>query len=79
MRVMTLTLVTLIAAASSLAAAHGAGKKYARHSATRHMKAHPTLLTYGPSSCRSIPGMGTDNIYGVDNDVNVYRDRPPCN
>ena len=78
MKVMTVTLVTVIAVASSLAVAQGAATKYVRHSATRHMKGHPSFTSYGPSSCRSIPGMGTDNIYGVDNDVNVYRGRPPC-
>src|SRR5579864_2105813 len=70
MKITTITLAIVVAVASSLAVAQGAGTKYDRHSATRHMKARPTLSTYGTSSCRSIPGMGTDNIYGVDNDLN---------
>jgi hypothetical protein len=84
MKVATTTLATLLALASSSAVAQSASTNHEgnRYPTSRPMKGPSTSpsmsSTYDTSSCRSIPGMGTDNIYGVDNDVNVYRDRPPC-
>lgn len=83
MKTITIMLATGLALSSCLSAAQGAhhGKRI-RHSAARSVKA-PTLprtpFRDATSSCRTIPNMSSNNWFGVDNDVNVYRDRPQCN
>lgn len=76
-----ITLVTVLALASSLMVAQAAGhRERNNHPASAFMNS-PTWpgRSWRCEMDRTIPGMGTDNIYGVDNDVNVYRDKwPPC-
>jgi hypothetical protein len=79
MKAITITLAAVLALSSCLSAAQGAhhGKK-SRHSAARSMKA-PTSAGMPSRECRTIPNMSSNNWFGVDNDVNVYRDKPQCN
>ncbi len=81
-KTITITLAAVLALTSCLSAAQGAhhGKK-SRHSAARHIKAptSPGLSSRNDvSSCRTIPNMSSNNWFGVDNDFNVYRDKPQC-
>jgi hypothetical protein len=39
----------------------------------------PTSAAMPSRECRTIPNMSSNNWFGVDNDFNVYRDRPQCN
>ena len=73
----TITLAAMLALSSCLSAAQGAhhGKK---NSAARSMKT-PTSASMPSRECRTIPNMSSNNWFGVDNDVNVYRDKPQCN
>ena len=81
MKTRTTTLAAVFAIASCLAAAHGAPRhaKEIRHPSARFVEA-PTSRRM--PFTRSVPcpilGMGTANEVGVDNDANVYRDRPFC-
>ena len=92
MKTITITLAAVLALSSCLSAAQAAhhgkthhGKthhgKRSRHSAARLAKA-PTSpgmpLRNDTSPCRTIPNMSSNNWFGVDNDLNVYRDRPQC-
>jgi hypothetical protein len=82
MKTITITLAAVLALSSCLSAAQGAhhGKK-SRHSAARHIKppTSPGLSSRGDTTpCRTIPNMSSNNWFGVDNDVNVYRDKPQC-
>jgi hypothetical protein len=84
MKTTTITLAALVALSSCLTAAHGAhhGKKKVRHSVARSMKTPtpPNMPSrVDRSNCQSIPGMSSDNEFGVDNDFNVYRQKVPCN
>ena len=88
MKTITITLAAVLALSSCLSAAQAAhrGKK-SRHSAARLAKA-PTspgmparndmFLRNDTSPCRTIPNMSSNNWFGVDNDLNVYRDKPQC-
>lgn len=83
MRITTITVAVVLGLSSSLAAAQAAHhSKKSRHLVARSMKAPKSAgvsSTDDRSSCRSMHGMGTDNEWGVDNDLNVYRDmRPRC-
>jgi hypothetical protein len=83
MKTITITLVAILALTSCLSAAQGTDhRKKSRHSvAARHIKApiSPGLSSRdGTAPCRTIPNMSSNNWFGVDNDLNVYRDRPQC-
>jgi hypothetical protein len=79
MKATTITLAAVLALSSCLSAAQAAhhGKKN-RHTAARSMKT-PTSASMPSRECRTIPNMSSNNWFGVDNDVNVYRDKPQCN
>jgi hypothetical protein len=79
MKTVTTTLAAMLALSSCLSAAQGAhhGKRN-RHSAARSMK-EPTSVGMPSRECRTIPNMSSNNWFGVDNDLNVYRDKPQCN
>ena len=86
MKTTTIALAAVLALSSCLSAAEAAhhGKK-SRHSATRSTKmtAAPGMplrndLRTDMSPCRTIPNMSSNNWFGVDNDLNVYRDKPQC-
>ena len=81
MKTTTVTLAVAVAVSSWFSAADGA---YHRKKGVRHSVARSTVKPAPPardrSNCQSIRGMSSDNIYGVDNDVNVYRDnKVRCN
>jgi hypothetical protein len=80
MKTITITVAAILALTSCLSAAQGTHhRKKSRHSvAARSMKA-PTSAGKPSRECRTIPNMSSNNWFGVDNDVNVYRDRPQCN
>ena len=88
MKTITITLAAALALSSCLSAAQGAhhGKthhgKGSRHSAARLAKApaSPGMASHNDMSlpCRTIPNMSSNNWFGVDNDLNVYRDKPQC-
>lgn len=92
MKTITITLAAALALSSCLSAAQGAhhgkthhGKthhgKGSRHSAARLAKApaSPGMPSRNDTSpCRTIPNMSSNNWFGVDNDLNVYRDKPQC-
>jgi hypothetical protein len=84
MKTTTITLAAMLALTGCLSAAQGAhhGKKSRHSAAARHIKpsTSPGLASRGDTTpCRTIPNMSSNNWFGVDNDVNVYRDRPQCN
>jgi hypothetical protein len=82
-KTITIALTAVLALSISLTAAQGAhhGKKKP-HKTARSVNA-PTSAGLdsrrASSSCRTIPGMSSNNRFGVDNDLNVYRDKPQCN
>jgi hypothetical protein len=83
MKTITITLVAMLALTSCLSAAQGAhhGKRSRHSTAARHIKAptSPGLFSRDDTTpCRTIPNMSSNNWFGVDNDVNVYRDKPQC-
>jgi hypothetical protein len=83
MKTITITLVAMLALTSCLSAAQGAhhGKRSRHSTAARHIKApaSPGLFSRDDTTpCRTIPNMSSNNWFGVDNDVNVYRDQPQC-
>lgn len=78
----TIALAAVLALSSGLSTAEAAhhGKK-SRHSAARLAKAptSPGLPSRSDTSpCRTIPNMSSNNWIGVDNDLNVYRNKPQC-
>lgn len=81
MKTTAITLAAVLAFSGCLAPAYGAHHtKKSRHHAARSAKA-PTPHGMPWSAARRpcpLPGMGTANEVGVDNDVNVYQDRPEC-
>jgi len=82
MKTMTITLAALLALTGCLSAAQGAHHgKPSRHSAARHIKSptSPGMASRNDTPCRTIPNMSSNNWFGVDNDFNVYRDKPQCN
>ena len=86
-KTITMTLAVLLALSGSLTAAEAAhhhGKRKL-HRSTRPMAAHSMNTPMSPgvergrnTPCRTIPGMSSNNWFGVDNDFNVYRDKPQC-
>ena len=86
-KTITITLAAALALSSSLAAAEAVHHhKRKLHRAARPMAAQPMRAPISPGlgsnwnsyPCRTIPGMSSNNWFGVDNDVNVYRDKPQC-
>ena len=82
MKTITITLAAVLALSNGLSAVQAAhhGKR-SRHSAARLAKAPAspgTPLRKNTSPCRTIPNMSSNNWFGVDNDLNVYRNRPQC-
>ena len=81
MKTTAITLAAVLAFSGGLAPAYGAHHtKRNRHQTARSAK---TLTPHNmPSNAARrpcpLPGMGTANEVGVDNDVNVYQDRPEC-
>ena len=80
MKTITITLAAVLGLSSCLSAAQGGAHhgKRSRHSAARSVTA-PTSVGTPSRECRTIPNMSSNNWFGVDNDFNVYRDRPQCN
>jgi hypothetical protein len=81
MKTTMITLAAVLAFSNCLAPAQAAHHtKKSRHLAARSVKT-PTRHVLPPNGGKApcpIPGMGTANEVGVDNDFNVYRDRPEC-
>jgi hypothetical protein len=83
MKKITITLAAILALTSCLSAAQGTHhRKKSRHSVAARYINVPTspglLSSDGTAPCRTIPNMSSNNWFGVDNDLNVYRDRPQC-
>jgi hypothetical protein len=81
MKTIVITLAAVLAL-SNLPAAQGTHHaKRKQHSAAGTVKAPTSPGTPSRndvSPCRTIPNMSSNNWIGVDNDVNVYRDKPQC-
>lgn len=71
-------LAIVLALSSGLSAAEATHHKRSRHVATRPVKTPASTSEMRLRKPCPIPGMGTANEVGTDNDVNVYRDRPEC-
>ncbi len=81
MKTITITLAAVLALSSASAAQGTHHGKKNRHSAAQSVKApaSPGVSSRNDvAPCRTIPGMSSNNWFGVDNDVNVYRDKPEC-
>jgi hypothetical protein len=86
-KTITITLAAALALSGPLAAAEGVHHhKRKLHKAARPVAAQPMRApasaglgaNWGSYPCRTIPGMSSNNRFGVDNDLNVYRNKPQC-
>ena len=72
-----MTFAIAFVAASCPTVAQATHQKKPRHAVSRHAKPATSERMPSRSDC-PIPGMGTANRFGVDNDANVYRNKPFC-
>jgi hypothetical protein len=77
LKLSAVTFAIAFAAASYATVAQATHQRKARHAVSRHAKPATSERMPSRSDC-PIPGMGTANRFGVDNDTNVYRNKPFC-